>query len=273
MQYRTGCTRRRLFAPRHLIVCPAIELSPRLIFANTAPLLEEECDSMHPALPTNRLNPVFIHRPSAEPGLPAHNDPIYLCQGQIFQRADQRFTGQELDPGWSRCEIHHPIDYPLIFDADSHPYIRRPGKQVSKFSQTLRALRENLESMLRAFDHRAENGLNEIKRDVFLKQVAHRIHEDNARLFPPTRDVNEVVVQRRRKAVDVASATHRIQALRHPLCVAMLATLTDLYATSNRVPGHLCPFNRRSCGHECGGCVNVRQYIGPLGQNSALFRR
>src|SRR3970040_1622466 len=49
--------------------------------------------------------------------------------------------------------------------------------------------------------------------------------------------------------MNISHATHRVQSLCHAFRIAVLATLTELRATRNRVPCHLSPLDIRSCRH------------------------
>jgi hypothetical protein len=56
-------------------------------------------------------------------------------------------------------------------------------------------------------------------------------------------------MQRYLEGIPVSAAAHRSEAIGHALGIAVLATLADLGASSDGIPGHLCPFDVRACGH------------------------
>ena len=57
------------------------------------------------------------------------------------------------------------------------------------------ALRKYLKGVLRAAIHHIKYTLNKIQGDLFMEQVAHRVHEHGSRLLPASRLVNHFVVQ------------------------------------------------------------------------------
>ena len=66
--------------------------------------------------------------------------------------------------------------------------------------------------------------------NIFVKQVTHRIHENGLGLLPSKRQFQHVLLQGELKPVGVIRLAHGLQALRHPLGVAVLAARADLRA-------------------------------------------
>ena len=62
-----------------------------------------------------------------------------------------------------------------------------------------------------------------VERHVLVEQVAHRVDEDRLRLLPLERQVEHLRLERELEAVRVVRLPHRLQALGHPLGVAVLA--------------------------------------------------
>ena|SRR6266571_7923782 len=94
-----------------------------------------------------------------------------------------------------------------------------------------------------AIAHRGKHALDVSKWNVLMKEIAHGIDEHYAWLTPTPRNIHEIGVQRYLKAISVTVAAHCLQASRHALSVAVLASLANLGAPSDRIPGHLGPFN------------------------------
>src|SRR3990172_4601256 len=81
--------------PWHLVPRPAVQLPAGLLLPNASPLLEEERDVIFHALLADVFDPRLIHRPGAESGFPADDDPVDIPQIQFPQRAKERLEGQE----------------------------------------------------------------------------------------------------------------------------------------------------------------------------------
>lgn len=82
----------------------------------------------------------------------------------------------------------------------------------------LGSLGEHLEGVpmvrqVRAGQHDAKDLVEELVRHVGVEQVRHAVDEDAARLGPPDRLVERVVVHGNLEAVDVVRRSHRLQAL------------------------------------------------------------
>ena len=117
--------------------------------------------------------------------------------------------------------------------------------------------------------HDIEEMANEIERNVFVEQVAHRIDEDNPGGVPPKRIFRRLVVQKDGSvppaplidhlqvvggSAGVAPSCprplgHRGQTFGHALGVAVRASWAHLRAPHDRVPRRLGPFDGRSLGH------------------------
>jgi len=85
--------------------------------------------------------------------------------------------------------------------------------------------------------------LDEFPRDLFVKQIAHRIHKDQSRLTPGLGQIDDIFVERNFEAVMISSIAHRLEAQSQTLGIAILATSADLRAAGDRIPRRLCPFN------------------------------
>ena len=82
-----------------------------------------------------------------------------------------------------------------------------------------------------------------------MEQIGHGIDEYYTRLLPANRLAQGFWVDRNRKSAFVFFGPHRLQPLRHPFGIAMLAAMADLRATGHRIPRSLSPFDFGACGH------------------------
>lgn len=103
--------------------------------------------------------------------------------------------------------------------------------------------------MLGAFLHCLKDAANEPQRHIWMKQIAHRVHENPSRLFPRVRQIENVFMERDTKPSPVAMIPHCAQAQREPLGITVLAAGADLCATRYRVPRRLGPFDVGICCH------------------------
>lgn len=94
-----------------------------------------------------------------------------------------------------------------------------------------------------AREHRREHSLYVRKRDVVMKQIAHRIDEYDPWLSPLARHVYEIGVECYLETIPIALSAHGSKPVGHTLCVAVFAALADLGATSYRIPSHFSPLN------------------------------
>lgn len=97
--------------------------------------------------------------------------------------------------------------------------------------------------------HNGEHSLDEAHRHLFVKKIAHAIHENLTRTPPLKRSVQHVLVEGHIKAVPVIMLTHRLEAIRKPFRIAVLAAGADLCAPGNWVPGGIRPFDMRRGRH------------------------
>ena len=83
-----------------------------------------------------------------------------------------------------------------------------------------------------------------------MKEITHRVDEDQTRRFPAQWEFQEIFMQSNLEAVPVSLCSHSSEPVSHALRIAMRAPLADLRATCHRVPSHLGPFNMSLSGHE-----------------------
>jgi len=78
-------------------------------------------------------------------------------------------------------ELPNSIDHVRVFNACSHPNVVRPLEEAIEFEHAVWSLGQDLKSVLRTASHDIHHTLNEVERDIFVKEVAHRVHKDYAR--------------------------------------------------------------------------------------------
>jgi len=97
--------------------------------------------------------------------------------------------------------------------------------------------------------HGAEDGLHEGKWDVLVEQIAHRVDEDQPRTFPCKRYVQALRPELQVETLLVRMIRYTAKPLRERLGIAVGASRTDLVATSDGVPGGVCPLDLAAVGH------------------------
>src|SRR6266496_674384 len=85
----------RLKDSRHFVVSPPVQLAPSKVFANAAPLLEEERYASRAALAEDRCHPFPAHRARLRAGFAADDGPMNSFERQRIERPNQRFQRQE----------------------------------------------------------------------------------------------------------------------------------------------------------------------------------
>lgn len=77
-----------------------------------------------------------------------------------------------------------PGDASVVLDADAHPDVRPPRQIRIEGEQSLGTLREYLEAAPVRLPHDLEHLMHELVRDVLMREIAHGVDEDRARLAP-----------------------------------------------------------------------------------------
>jgi len=70
------------------------------------------------------------------------------------------------------------------FDTNPHPNVWWPRQRVRELEKPLRTLGEDLVCVPVCTNHYVENSSYFLSREVFMKQVAHRVYENELGLFP-----------------------------------------------------------------------------------------
>ena len=97
----------------------------------SAPLLEEERDICGKALVSNIGSPFGQHWSCAGAGFAADNDPIDAFEIDVWNWAQKRLKGNELDDGRRFSEVVYAEPAIRILHSDAHPHILRPGEAVT----------------------------------------------------------------------------------------------------------------------------------------------
>lgn len=104
---------------RKLVPCSTVEYATDLLFADAAPLLEEEWNPGVPALVPDLTDPARIHRARPRSALTANDDPIDLVQADRADALEKWLDGKEPDSGVCPTELldsRSPVS--PILDAD-----------------------------------------------------------------------------------------------------------------------------------------------------------
>lgn len=90
--------------------------------------------------------------------------------------------------------------------------------------------------MMVSSSHNGKDSLNEIKRNLIVKKITHRIDEDHARFLPREGKTEGVGMGRGGKAVSVLRLPHLFEAKRHPFGVAVGAAEARFRTAGDGVP-------------------------------------
>jgi hypothetical protein len=71
-----------------------------------------------------------------------------------------------------------------VLDAHTDPDVRRPGEARGELGQALVPFRKDLEYVPVGLTHDCKDVGDEVVGDVFVEEVAHRVHKDRPRLSP-----------------------------------------------------------------------------------------
>src|SRR6516165_8118131 len=101
----------------------------------------------------------------------------------------QRLYRKKPHTRWSSQQMRNTPNVILIFNRHSKPDVRRPVPCAEILARPMfepfGPLSENLKRMVWRTSHRIEHALDESLRNIFVKQIRHRIHKNAARFLPP----------------------------------------------------------------------------------------
>src|SRR5215831_10725947 len=126
---------------------------------------------------------------------------------------------------------------------------RTPIAAAKEIAHQRRAFGENLKRVPVRLLHGAEDVANEFLRHILMEEVAHRIHEDHARLAPAKWLFKPFGPECEIEAVFEWMARRAPEALRETLRIAEVAPSTDLRASRHGIPGRIGPLDGRLLSH------------------------
>ena len=136
--------------------------------------------------------------------------------------------------------------------------LRGHGRSPASSAAAFGAFGQHLEVMLRTLDHHIEHALNELRGNILVKEIAHRVDENALRLRRAARQVECVFVGVDLACEDRAAVAARLAVpmyFTHPFaaphasrqtplaCVAVQAAGRHGRTPSYGVPRGLCPFD------------------------------
>src|SRR3972149_4199271 len=93
--------------------------------------------------------------------------------------------------------------------------------------------------------HYFEYLTNEFERNIFMKQIAHRIDEDTSWFLPGKRQFQRARMHRKREPIPVMRISHLLKSFCKTLRVTIFASGADFGAAGEWIPGSFCPLNGR----------------------------
>ena len=130
-----------------------------------------------------------------------------------------------------------------VLDRDSHPDVRRPGKDGGKFNQSLGSLGKDLIAVPSGPVHSVKDLMNEIQGHLFVKEVAHGVDEHHLRLLPSERQSKHAGMEGDLEPAAIIRLAHSLETEGHALGVAVLAAGACFCAPRDRVPRGLGPLD------------------------------
>ena len=182
------------------------------------------------------------------------------------------------------------ICHSRILYTRTHPNVFTPLEMRRQFSGSFRSLREHLEGVTIALIHHMKDPLDEIERNIFMKEITHGVDEDRAgppRVVPKLQIQVHIPIQRPRPL------NMQVRCLLPGFCPASIAALaipaspstsalhsvctarTDFPTAHDRIPSCLSPLDGRRLRHECllaSGANIVRTVYGLHGIPQVLCR-
>jgi hypothetical protein len=189
-------------------------------------------------------------------GLPPSNKPVDPRQVETGEWTEEGLGGYEAHRRRHPSEVIGTTNPPLVLDRHAHPDIRGPGEACGDLGEVLVALGEDLESMALGPNHYVEHPLDELKWDVRMKQIAHRVDEDDPWPFPLERLVESAGPKAQVESLLVRMAWNPPPTFGKRFGVAVRAARGHLRAPGHRVPRGLRPFD---CAAVCQGSILVQE--------------
>jgi len=234
----------------HLLPGPAVDSAASALFVGAAPLFEKEGDAGAAALVSDVFDPGTGEGSGARSGLAAEDHPIDSPEVEVRQWAEERLEREELDRRRGGTQGVDAVAELVVFDAHPHPDVGGPFEGVAQVVQALGPLGQHKEAMPRGLLHHREDAVDERQGHLGVKEVAHGVDEDGLGLLPRQGEGEHLGLQGEGEAVDVVGLPHRLEALGHPLGIAVQAARADFGAPRDGVPGGFGPLDGRALGHQ-----------------------
>ena len=214
----------------HLVVGLTLKLPAAGLRRATSPLLEEERRTGGEALVSEVADPLLVHRARIVSVLTSSDHPVNAREVEVGQRAKQGLSADEANGGADLAKMIHAERILLALDGNAHPEVHRPVEPRRDRGEPLRSLGQHLIGALWHVGDDVEHATDVVDGHVLVKQVAHRVHEDQPGRCPGPRDVEGIRVNRQSEAgparpgITVAlvlGRPHRLEPLRQRERIAM----------------------------------------------------
>ena len=151
-------------------------------------MFEEKVDACPSAVVPDLQNPAPLHGARLRTALAAHDDPGDPLEVDIAYGAKKRFDGKETDRHRSFPKVSDSGGRHVIFNGNPAPDVPRGyGPAVSAQEIVLHqraSLGEHLEDMMVGRFHGVEDLVDELYRNVLVKEIAHGVDENPLGPFP-----------------------------------------------------------------------------------------
>src|SRR5262245_9058978 len=142
---------------------------------------------------------------------------------------------------------------PLIFNADPPPNVtelcREAELRPEQIAHPFRALREDLERVPVSQMHHVNYSKNVLVRNIFVKQVAHRVHEDHPRCGPAQWFGQLFRNQSQVESLFIRVSWDSPKPFSKGLRIAVSASRADFRASTYWVPRGVGPFDAGTVAH------------------------
>ena len=140
-----------------------------------------------------------------------------------------------------------------ILNRHATPNVGRDGRGLVTTAEIIphqrTSLGENLEDVPISLLHNAENPVDKLPWHVFVKKVAHGIHENSAWSTPPEGMPQPVAAELKVEPSLVRVANNTPKPLGEPFGITVIAAPRNLGTPCYWVPSRISPFNCRVVGH------------------------
>ena len=161
----------------HGVVLGPFETASARFWCCPSPLLKEKVNAPPFTEIPDVENPSLFHGAGIRSALPTNNDPGYPLEIEFSHRAEKRLNGKKTDLYRRHLKMPNSGGRQMIFDGNTAPDMpRRNALAVSALQVILHQcapLREHLEYMPIGRLHGVEDLVDEHRRYIFVKQVAH----------------------------------------------------------------------------------------------------